>query len=82
MDVRRSLVATVLVAAAALYACDDEGGDEPELPNPASAFCEEQGGRVELEIDDTGGERGICVLPDGTRVDEWQYFRDHHEDQG
>jgi putative hemolysin len=46
------------------------GDDPPRLANPASVFCEEQGGRVELERDEAGNEQGICVLPDGLRVDE------------
>ena len=58
-------------------ACGDDD-DEPGLPNPASAFCEEQGGRVEIERDEAGNETGICVLEDGTRVDEWEYYREHH----
>lgn len=56
---------------------DDEDADEPGVPNPASAFCEEQGGQVEIDRDDAGNERGMCVLPDGTPVDEWEYFRTH-----
>jgi putative hemolysin len=82
MNIRKGLLVALFVTIGATAACNGDGDDEPELPNPASAFCEDQGGRIEMEIDDTGGERGICVLPDGTRVDEWEYFRDHHEDQG
>jgi Domain of unknown function (DUF333) len=46
------------------------GGDEeaPQIANPATVYCKEQGGVSELET-------GTCVLPDGTRVDEWDYFR-------
>jgi putative hemolysin len=52
------------------------------VPNPASVFCEEQGGHVEIERDSAGNERGICVLLDGTRVDEWDYYGTHHPEQG
>lgn len=45
------------------------------LANPASEFCIAQGGTVEIETADDGGQAGICVLPDGTRIDEWEYFR-------
>jgi len=45
------------------------------LANPASVYCEEQGGTVEIEETDDG-QRGVCVLPDGTRVDEWDLYRD------
>jgi putative hemolysin len=57
--------------------CGDDDED-PGVPNPAAVFCEEQGEDVEFERDDVGNERGICVLPDGTRVDEWEYYRVHH----
>lgn len=76
--VRRSGV-LVLVGLAALSAC---GSDDPEPPldtdveiaNPAAVFCIEQGGRIEI-VEGEGGQQGICVLPDGTRVDEWEYYR-------
>lgn len=54
-------------------ACAGDGGGA-QLPNPASVFCEEQGGRVEIVADDDG-EAGVCVLPDGTRIDEWELYR-------
>jgi putative hemolysin len=72
---RRRLLVPLLIASATLSCGDD---DEPGVPNPAAVFCEEQGGHVEIERDDAGNERGICVLPDGTRVDEWDYYRTHH----
>lgn len=49
--------------------------EAPGLANPASVYCEEQGGTVEIVTADDGSQSGICVLPDGTRVDEWEYFR-------
>lgn len=49
--------------------------ESPGLANPASVYCVEQGGTVEIETAEDGSQSGICVLPDGTRVDEWEYFR-------
>ena len=77
-------VALALAAATTLVAC---GGDEPEpvptggagLANPASVFCESRGGTVEI-VDEPAGQRGICVFPDGTRIDEWEYFRSMNPD--
>ena len=48
------------------------------LGNPASIYCESRGGKVEVTPGVNGGGRGICVLPDGTRIDEWVYFRNTH----
>ncbi len=47
----------------------------PNLPNPASVFCEEHGGKLELRQDASGGVAGVCVFPDGSECDEWAYFR-------
>jgi len=44
------------------------------MPNPASAFCEEQGGRVEIR-EGEGGQVGYCVFPDGSECEEWAFFR-------
>ena len=45
------------------------------LANPASVFCREQGFRLELRTDATGGQSGICHFPDGSQCDEWAYYR-------
>ena len=47
------------------------------LANPAAVFCVEQGGRHETRTT-PAGEAGVCVLPDGREVDEWEYFRERH----
>ncbi len=45
-----------------------------EIANPAAVYCEEQGGTVEI-VDESDGQVGYCNLPDGTRIEEWEYFR-------
>lgn len=45
------------------------------MPNPASVFCEDNGGKVDLRTDETGAVAGVCVFPDGSECDEWAYFR-------
>ena len=48
------------------------------LANPASTYCIEQGGRLEIQKDsETGGEYGVCYLPDGRSQEEWSFFREH-----
>jgi putative hemolysin len=44
------------------------------LANPASVFCEEQGGQLEIRTE-AGGEVGYCIFPDGSECEEWAYFR-------
>lgn len=83
----RQLIVGAVFCLAALSACgsdsdtdsDTDSDPAPGLANPASVFCEEQGGSVEIETDDEGNQTGICVLSDGSRVDEWEYYRDNTE---
>lgn len=49
-------------------------GTTAELANPASAFCVEQGGQVDI-VDESGGQVGYCELPDRRRIEEWEYYR-------
>jgi putative hemolysin len=42
--------------------------------NPAAAYCRQLGYVYEL-VETPGGERGVCVLPGGERVDAWEFFR-------
>lgn len=60
-----------------LSACMPEGATPPGAigsPNPASAHCVNQGGRLEIRRG-PDGEAGFCHLPDGRVIEEWQLFR-------
>jgi len=81
----RSVLALAAVSLLAIAGCgSDDDSDSPStstpdstnvgLANPASEYCVAQGGEVEI-VDGDAGQEGICVLPDGTRIDEWEYFR-------
>ena len=59
----------------ALPACGDDDEDSTGLPNPAAAYCEEQGGTVDVRSDAEGNQYGICVFEDGSECDEWAFFR-------
>jgi len=48
---------------------------QPNMPNPASVYCVEHGGRLELRTDATGAVTGFCVFPDKSECEEWAYFR-------
>jgi uncharacterized protein len=47
------------------------------IANPAAVFCIEQGGTLEI-VDEAGGQLAYCNLPDGTRIEEWEYWRSQH----
>jgi putative hemolysin len=78
---KRTLILGFMMAVASLAAC---GGDDAptttdapggaQIGNPASQYCVDQGGTLEL-VDETAGQVGYCNLPDGTRIEEWEYFR-------
>jgi len=50
-------------------------GDVAGMPNPASVYCEEQGYTLEIRTDESGGQYGVCVFPDGSECEEWAFFR-------
>lgn len=56
-------------------AASDTVTDTVGVPNPASVYCEEQGGEVVIVTAADGSQSGRCRLPDGTEVDEWEYYR-------
>ncbi|MGN6736975.1 putative hemolysin [Neisseria sp. P0022.S007] len=71
-----------LAAATALAACSASEKQEPfnvNVANPASEFCVKQGGKSEIKKDKDGNEYGVCHLPDGKIVEEWEYFRQHNK---
>ena len=44
------------------------------MPNPASAYCEQLGGRLDV-VAEPGGQTGYCHLPNGAVVEEWALYR-------
>jgi len=73
----QKLTATTLAAAAAAIAgCAQKESAQPQvgMANPASVYCVKIGGAVRIEKG-PNGEKGICVLPDGSEIEEWALFR-------
>jgi hypothetical protein len=50
------------------------GGIGGGLANPASVFCEGNGGSLSI-VDEPGGQVGYCTLESGQKIEEWAYFR-------
>ena len=46
-----------------------------QLPNPASVFCEEQGGLLEIRTNPDGSQIGYCIFPDESECEEWAFYR-------
>ena len=45
-----------------------------QIANPASTYCVNHGGKLEIRTS-SSGQTGICVFPNGSECEEWQYFR-------
>lgn len=78
------LMVPAAVAAVALSACahtKPAPENEPQIgtANPASAFCEQKGGKSEIRKNEDGSEYGVCHLPDGSEVEEWEYYRANNQ---
>lgn len=63
------------------YIKDDTGADKDNnqeinagMANPASVYCVQQGGELEIR-EGEGGQYGVCIFPDGRECDEWEFFR-------
>ena len=49
-------------------------GSSAAIANPASEHCVKKGGNLEI-VKEATGEKGMCHLPDGSVVEEWELFR-------
>ena len=83
---KRILIPTLLVIFAGLASCATPPTQptvdpvptnitQADMPNPASAYCVEQGFRSEIRTAADGSQTGYCIFPDGSECDEWAYFR-------
>lgn len=78
-----------IVSLLGLAACTSKDGSKNEvaphrvgMANPASEHCLKKGGKVEIKKNVEGGEYGMCHLPDGSQVEEWELFRRDNPPQG
>ncbi|HBI20027.1 MULTISPECIES: DUF333 domain-containing protein [unclassified Brevundimonas] len=46
--------------------------------HPASKYCGDIGGRLEIRTGADGGQTGMCHLPDNRVMEEWALFRSAH----
>lgn len=83
-----SLVMALMLISLFLYNCSgssvETGNENSTIPdaddsvglaNPASTYCEEQGGTLEIRTDADGNQYGVCVFDDGSECEEWAFFR-------
>lgn len=77
---KRSILINLIASCTLLLtACDSQPtvqttAESVGIANPASSYCIEQGGSLEIENQDDG-QVGYCTLPSGERIEEWQLYR-------
>ena len=71
------LALTACTAPKAQAAPDTAATNMPQvgMANPASAFCTQNGNKLEIRTAADGSQNGVCVFPNGSTCDEWAYFR-------
>lgn len=70
-----SIAGLAVACAPKIETKDQTAAHRVGMANPASEHCVNKGGKVEIKKNSEGGEYGICHLPDGTQVEEWELFR-------
>lgn len=84
MTEKTNLLAALSLCAILPACAGSSESARPEQPavgmaNPASVWCvKNRGGKLEIRSGKDGGQYGVCILPDGTEVDEWELFRRDH----
>lgn len=70
------------IAVLALVSCsivpEQESTSIIGMPNPASQYCIEQGGTLNIKTE-VNGQVGYCHLADGQVVEEWTLFRESQQ---
>jgi len=67
-----SLICLVFIVACRVEIPAGEGN--AQIANPAAVFCEEQGYAFEIRTNADGSQDGVCLFPDGSECDGWDYF--------
>lgn len=67
------VISTLVLAACATEEPTPEGA--VGMANPASVYCEEQGGTVVNKMRGDLGEYGVCMFEDNLQCEEWAMYR-------
>ena len=63
-------IAVLIIATLAVAACGGKAVPTADRANPASVYCEEKGGKVEIRTAADGSQQGFCIFSDGTEGTE------------
>jgi len=70
-----SLTVLLILGGAGCRQTQKQGGEQAGLANPASVYCEENEGKIEIREDEQGNQAGWCIFPDNSECEEWAFFR-------
>lgn len=82
---RNAALLVTLLGAAVLTGCANEP-DEYEVKeyttasNPAAVYCVKQQGELDT-VSENDRRVTYCVLPDGSRQEQWEYYRESQQQQ-
>ena len=63
------------LGAVALFAFGRKKREHEWIDHPAQTYCTNQGGTIRIITHDDGGQDGLCILPTGHEIMEWDFFR-------
>jgi putative hemolysin len=52
-----------------------EPTSQAALPNPASEYCEQNEGKLEIRTAADGSQSANCIFQDGSQCEEWAFYR-------
>ncbi len=55
--------------------CTGEQSNNNQIANPASTYCLNNGGKLEIRSDASGKQTGYCIFSDKSECEEWAFFR-------
>ncbi|WP_159653169.1 putative hemolysin [Vibrio atypicus] len=74
-----SFIGTLVLAGCASQSDDEYQVKEyTSMANPAAVYCVKQGGELET-VDENAKRVTYCVLPDGNRAEQWEYYRNSQQ---
>ena len=50
------------------------GGESIGMVNPAAIYCNELDYKYKI-VDESAGQKGVCIFPDETECEEWQFLK-------
>jgi len=71
---KQIIVILLLIGAVFMTACTKIPADGSQIANPASKFCEDNGGTLDIRTAGDGSQVGYCTIA-GKECEEWSLFR-------